>query len=72
MSSHPFFSFIVPAYNEASVIERTLSCLRDLDYPKDRYEVIVVENGSSDDTFARASRFASPAFKVITSEKVTA
>jgi glycosyltransferase involved in cell wall biosynthesis len=51
---HRFFSIIVPAHNEEKIIDRTLSLLAALDYPKDRYEVIVVENGSSDATLERA------------------
>lgn len=49
-------SLIVPAYNEGRVIEKALESLVKLDYP--RYEVIVVDDGSSDDTFANASRMA--------------
>jgi len=46
-----FFSVIVPAYNEEKIIARSVDCLKALDYPKDRYEIIVVENGSTDRTF---------------------
>lgn len=38
----PFFSVLVPARNEASVIERTIDHLADLQYPWDRYEVVVI------------------------------
>lgn len=53
-----FFSFVIPAHNEAKYIERTITALMDLTYPTDRFEVIVVENGSSDDTHAIAQRLA--------------
>ena len=46
----PKFSIIVAAKNEELVLGRLLSRLVDLDYPRDRYEVLVVEDGSSDQT----------------------
>lgn len=60
-----FYSFVVPAHNEEAIIEETLMHLVHLDYPKDRYEVIVVENGSSDRTFELARHFASAQFKIL-------
>ncbi|MEX0786314.1 MAG: glycosyltransferase family 2 protein [Dehalococcoidia bacterium] len=44
----PFVSVIVPMRNERRYIERCLKSLADQDYPRDRFEVIVVD-GSSDD-----------------------
>ncbi len=44
----PFVSVIVPVKNEARVVGRLLNALEDLDYPKDRREFIVVEDGSVD------------------------
>jgi glycosyltransferase involved in cell wall biosynthesis len=64
-----FFSFVIPAHNEAMIIEKTLRGLQELDYPKDRYEVIVVENGSSDGTYQKALAFASDNFKIISSPR---
>jgi cellulose synthase/poly-beta-1,6-N-acetylglucosamine synthase-like glycosyltransferase len=46
----PFVSIIVPAYNERSVIGRRIDNLLSLDYPHDKYEIIVVESGSTDGT----------------------
>lgn len=51
------FSFIIPAYNEEHYIEMTLAAVSALEYPKEAYEVIVVENGSSDATLAIAQKF---------------
>jgi cellulose synthase/poly-beta-1,6-N-acetylglucosamine synthase-like glycosyltransferase len=52
----PLVSVFVPAYNESENIEAALESLLLLDYP--RYEVIVVDDGSTDDTYSRACRFA--------------
>lgn len=45
-----FISIVVPAYNEEKYIENCLKSLQSQDYPKDKYEVIVVDNNSIDDT----------------------
>lgn len=46
----PFVSVLVPAHNEALVIERTARALCQQQYPGDRYEVIVINDGSRDGT----------------------
>jgi len=46
----PFVSVIVPAYNEEKVIKKRVENLDSLDYPKEKYEIIVVESGSTDAT----------------------
>lgn len=46
----PYVSVVLAAYNEANVIARTLAVLRDSDYPASRYEVVAVNDGSTDDT----------------------
>ena len=46
-----FVSIIVSAYNEERVVENRINNLLNLDYPKDKYEIIVVESGSTDNTY---------------------
>lgn len=53
-----FVSIIMPAFNEQSYIGEALLAVLNLDYPKDCYEIIVVDNGSSDDTVLIAKKFA--------------
>jgi|ADurb_Ile_03_Slu_FD_contig_41_805607_length_1688_multi_2_in_0_out_0_1 biofilm PGA synthesis N-glycosyltransferase PgaC len=48
LKHHPFFTIIIPAHDEALVIEETVLSLKDLDYP--HYEVIAVNDGSTDGT----------------------
>jgi cellulose synthase/poly-beta-1,6-N-acetylglucosamine synthase-like glycosyltransferase len=52
----PRVSILVPAHDEAERIERALQAIVALDYPE--VEAIVVDDGSTDDTFVRAKRFA--------------
>lgn len=51
------FDVIVPAHNEACVIERTLASLRRLDWPADRFRALVVAD-NCDDATARLARAA--------------
>jgi len=52
---YPFVSIIVPAYNEAEVISNSLASLLELRYPY--YEIIAVDDGSSDGTFEKMKEF---------------
>lgn len=55
-------SVIVAVRNEAANIGELLRCLQYQDYPKDRYEVWVVDDHSTDDTLERAAQFSLPGF----------
>jgi GT2 family glycosyltransferase len=44
---HPLISVIIPAYNRPGPLAACLQSLTRLDYPRDRFEVIVVDDGSS-------------------------
>lgn len=58
-------SVIVPAYNEERAIERTVRVLSAyLGSVFDDFELIVVSDGSHDQTFAKASRLTSPRVKI--------
>ena len=46
----PSVSFVVPAKNEGDNIAATLRCFFLSDYPKDKMEVIAINDGSSDNT----------------------
>lgn len=43
-------SVLIPAHNESLVIVRTVRALLNFTYPKDRYEIIVINDNSTDDT----------------------
>jgi biofilm PGA synthesis N-glycosyltransferase PgaC len=52
----PPVSILVPAYNEGPNIAASLESLLAQRYP--RFEVLVIDDGSTDDTYARASELA--------------
>jgi glycosyltransferase involved in cell wall biosynthesis len=58
MSDALFCSIVVPAFNEEQDIEASLSSLVNQSYPRDRYEIILVDNGSTDRTREIASAHA--------------
>src|SRR5688500_4184671 len=45
-------SILVPAFNEGPVIEAAIGSLLELDWPS--FEIIVIDDGSTDDTYERA------------------
>lgn len=46
----PFVTIMVPAHNEGVVIVKTVESLLRFDYPQDRYEIIVINDNSSDNS----------------------
>lgn len=48
----PMVSIMVPAHNEAKVIVQTVEALLKFDYPQDKYEVIIINDNSSDESAA--------------------
>jgi len=45
---------IVPCFNEEKTIAKTVHSLLNLDYPQDKLEIIIVDDGSTDRTYERA------------------
>lgn len=52
LNTMPFVSIIVPVYNDARRIAICLEALRTQTYPRELYEVVVVDNGSTDNSLA--------------------
>lgn len=59
-----FVSIVLPSFNEERYIETTMKSLLELDYPRDKFEIIVVDNGSSDRTVEIARQYADKVFIV--------
>lgn len=59
----PFFSVIIPAFNEEKTISQTLESVLGQNFPRRQYEIIVVNNNSTDKTAAIVQKF--PAVKLI-------
>ncbi|MBV7275745.1 glycosyltransferase [Clostridium thailandense] len=50
LKEYPFVSIMVPAHNEGVVIEKTVKSLLELEYPEDKYEIIIINDNSSDNS----------------------
>jgi len=62
-------TIVIPAYNEERSIASTIASALALDYPKERLEIIVVDDGSKDRTYEIAKRYESeqhPRIRVLT------
>ena len=61
----PKVSILVPAYNEEKTIASTLKSLLNLDYPKDKLEIIAINDGSTDKTLEIMKKFRKYGIKII-------
>ena len=61
----PSVSLLIPAYNEEAHIEHKLRNSLGLDYPKDRLEIVVASDGSTDRTNAIVERFRGRGVKLL-------
>jgi len=50
LKEYPMVSVMVPAHNESIVIRKTVLALLNFDYPRDKYEIIVINDNSSDNS----------------------
>lgn len=56
---YPTVSIIVPCWDEEETLSRTIHSLLDLDYPKDKLEILIVDDGSTDNTWREMNKFGS-------------
>lgn len=59
MSVQPFVSVIIPTYNRSALLKQTVDSFLAQTYPGDRWELILVDNASTDDTRAVIAEIAS-------------
>lgn len=75
VSKYPFVSILVPAHNEARVIVQNVESLLLLNYPPESYEIIVINDNSSDNSRELLEniqkRLPQRALHVINTDKVT-
>ena len=62
-----FLSVLIDTYNHHSLIEKALRSVLEQNYPQDRFEIIVVDDGSTDGTAEIVRRFE-PRIKLIGKE----
>ena len=47
----PFLTVIIPAYNEGAMVRKAVDSVVMATYPRDKLEIIVIDDGSKDDTW---------------------
>lgn len=57
MENYPFVSIIIPVRNVQNIIGQCLESLKNLNYPKDRYEVIISDSQSDDKTSSIVQKY---------------
>ena len=65
----PFVSVIIPAFNESSTISRVIKSVLNLDYPAEKLEVIVVDDGSTDSTSSIAKKLDDKRIKILKQQR---
>lgn len=55
---HPYISILVPARNEEHNLEACVNSILNLNYPKEKFELIIINDRSTDKTEEIAKRFA--------------
>ena len=64
----PAISFVISAYNEEVSLREKLENTTDLDYPKERIEVVVLSDASTDQTDAIAIAFGNQGVRLMRAE----
>lgn len=57
LAHFPLISIIIPCWNEEKGIEKTILSLLALDYPKDKLDICIVDDGSTDGTWAIVQKY---------------
>jgi len=50
-SNYPSVAFLVPCYNEEKTIAKTIKSLLSLNYPKEKLSILIIDDGSRDDSY---------------------
>lgn len=57
LKKYPSVTIIVPCWNEETTVSKTIHSLLNLNYPKDKLKIMVVDDGSSDGTWEVVQKF---------------
>jgi hyaluronan synthase len=65
----PLLTVIIPAYNEGPMVVKTIESVAAARYPRDRIEIFVVDDGSTDDTWHYIQHTSARYPGLVTSER---
>jgi len=66
----PLLTVVIPAYNEGAMVEVAIRSVAAADYPRERLEIIVVDDGSTDDTWRYIARTAQQFPQLVTAVRL--
>ncbi len=58
LKTAPRMTVVIPAYNEGAMVSKAIDSIAAANYPPERLEIIVVDDGSKDDTWEHIQRAA--------------
>jgi cellulose synthase/poly-beta-1,6-N-acetylglucosamine synthase-like glycosyltransferase len=64
----PTVSIVIPAYNEGNLIASCINSLLKVNYPRNKLEILVVDDGSKDNTVEVVRSFKDKRVKLLTKE----
>ncbi len=65
----PFVSVIIPAFNESATIARVVRSALGMDYPENKMEIIVVDDGSTDGTSSIVKKIRDKKIKLLRQDR---
>ena len=69
LSNYPGVTIVVPCWNEERTVENTVRSLLALDYPQDKVEIFIIDDGSTDGTWNIIRKFENyPNIKIFQKE----
>ena len=69
LKKYPSVTIIVPCWNEEDTVSKTIHSILNLDYPKDKLKIMVIDDGSTDNTWSVVQKFANnPQIELYTKE----
>ncbi|MDQ5949250.1 MAG: hypothetical protein QG589_376 [Patescibacteria group bacterium] len=57
LKKYPSVTIMVPCWNEAGTLSKTIHSLLNLNYPKDKLKIMIIDDGSTDNTWKVAEKF---------------
>src|SRR3989339_1022807 len=58
LANYPMITIAVPCFNEEKTVYQTIHSLLNLNYPKDKVKIFLIDDGSTDNTYEIISKFA--------------
>src|ERR1700722_9621100 len=55
--TYPSVTVIIPVWNEENTVGKTIQSVMSLSYPKDKLKILVVDDGSTDDTWSIIKKY---------------